>query len=627
VTPEQRSLSQRVEIAGHGRASIGFMRPFILSGFLLVAVCSGWAQLIPTGAPVPRGSKLPVVFINGYQNLCPVQFSDTFGTFDQVLQSNGEVSLFFSTCSMPQTASIEDLGAALGSFLSGLRYPDGQAVDQVDIVAHSMGGLVLRSYLSGKQNAAGVFQPPATTHVRRAVFLATPHFGTGVGLLFGFTAQAGELASGSRFLFDLATWNQGTDDLRGIDAIAAVGNADIGTNTVLGTMPGFDDGVVALTSASLRFYMPGRTRVVPFCHVKGGGLVTLAGLCPTGAVGIANIQSATQDAARIVVSFFNGTDDWKNVGVPPENDRFLSVDGGLDVTARTADDAELPLKSVTAAGPSLSKQLNISSSGDVAYTDLFPAGQVTLTAVAGTATAANTVTLPAGGTQPYTVKPGPLVAGVFPAAARVFPLSLAPGMFVAIYGTSLAATTAKASALPLPLQLSDTQVLLNGSPISLHYASGIQINAVLPDTASGLAKLTVRNGGGSHTANVLIETAVPAIFTRDSSGSGPAAALNALDNSVNTPTNPLHAGDYVELFATGLGRTTLKDGLEYANQQPTVSIAGMDCPVTFAGRAPGFPGVDQINCVVPAGIGSNSAAPVAIVSGNRTSNIATLAVQ
>jgi uncharacterized protein (TIGR03437 family) len=582
--------------------------------------------MIPPGAPVPQGSKLPVVFINGYQNLCPVQFSDTFGTFDQVLQSNGEVSLFFNTCSLPQTASIEDLGAAFGTFLSGLHYQDGQTVDQVDIVVHSMGGLVLRSYLNGKQNAAGVFQPPATTHVRRAVFLATPHFGSGVAILFGIpTPQVQELASGSRFMFDMATWNQGTDDLRGIDAIAAAGNA--GTGLGLGTLPGFDDGVVALTSASLRFYMPGRTRVVPFCHVNGGGLVTLAGLCPSGAIGIANIQSATQDAARIVVSFFNGTDDWKNVGAPAENDKFLSIDGGLIVTERTADDAGLPLKSVTAAGPSLTKQLNKSSSGDVAYTDLFPAGQVTLTAVADTATATSTIALPAGGTKPYTVKPGPLVAGVLPAAANVFPLSLAPGMFVAVYGTNLAAAMAQAGALPLPLQLSDAQVLLNGSPISLNYVSAIQINAVLPDTASGLTKLTVHNGGGSHTVNVLIETAVPTIFTQDSSGSGPASARNALDNSVITPANPLHAGDYVELFATGLGATTLKNGLEYANQLPTVTISGLDCPVTFAGRAPGFVGLDQINCMVPAGIGSNSAAPVAIVSGNRTSNVATLAVQ
>jgi len=582
--------------------------------------------MISPGAPIPRGSKPPVIFLNGYQNTCPVQFSDTFGIADQVLQSNGQVSLFFNSCSLPQTASIEDLGAAFGTFLAGLRYQDGQAVDEVDIVAHSMGGLVLRSYLSGKQNTAGVFQPPAVTHIRRAVFLATPHFGSGVAIVFGIpTTQVQELASGSRFLFDLATWNQGADDLRGVDAVAAVGNGGIGFG--LGTMPGFDDGVVALTSGSLRFYLPGRTQVVPFCHVNGGGLVTLAGLCPAEAHGIANIQSATQDAARIMVSFFNGTDEWKSVGTPAENDRFLSVDGGLIVAARSASDTSLPLTSVTAGMLGSSKTLNLSSAGDIGYTDLFPAGVVTLSAVSGAATATTTVTLTAGGTEPYTVKPGPFVVRVLPAAANIFPLSLAPGMFVSVYGTNLAATTAQAAALPLPPQLSDAQVLLNGSPLGLNYASGIQINAVLPDTTSGLQQLMLRNSSGSHTINVLIEAAVPTIFTQDSSGSGPAAARNALDNGVITPAHPLHGGDYVELFATGLGATTLKDGLAYAIQQPTVSIGGQNCPVSFAGRAPGFVGVDQINCQVPGGIASNSAAPVVIVSGNRTSNTATLAVQ
>jgi len=209
----------------------------LLAGLFLAMAGTSWAQLISSGTSVPRGSKLPVVFINGYQNSCPAHFSDTFGTADQVLESNAEVSLFFDTCSLPSTASIEDLGAAFGNFLGSLRYPDGQAVDLVDVVVHSMGGLVLRSYLSGKQNAAGVFQPPAVTHVRRAAFLATPHFGSGVANLLGFlTLQLEELASGSRFLFDLATWNQGTDDLRGIDAIAAVGNG--GTGLGLGTMPG-----------------------------------------------------------------------------------------------------------------------------------------------------------------------------------------------------------------------------------------------------------------------------------------------------------------------------------------------------------------------------------------------------
>src|SRR5271169_254297 len=175
------------------------------------------AQLIPSGSPVPITTLPPVVFINGYQfEGCPATFAGTFGIADQVLQSNGEVSLFFNTCSLPPTASIEDLGAAFATFLSGLNYTDGQPVDQVDVVAHSMGGLVLRCYLSGKQNASGMFQPPAAVGVRKAVFLATPHFGTSIASMLPVTSQLKEMTSGSAFLFGLGTWNQGTDDLRGV---------------------------------------------------------------------------------------------------------------------------------------------------------------------------------------------------------------------------------------------------------------------------------------------------------------------------------------------------------------------------------------------------------------------------
>src|SRR5271155_2546327 len=187
--------------------------PACLLGGLLLANAAR-AQLIPSGTPVPSTTLPPVVFINGYQfEGCASTFSGTFGIADQVLQSNGEVSLFFSTCSLPSTATIEDLAGAFATFLFGLQYTNGQQVETVDVVAHSMGGLVLRAYLSGKQDTAGVFQPPAVTHVRKAVLLASPNFGTPVASLLGITTQVDEMASGSSFLFDLATWNDGTDDL------------------------------------------------------------------------------------------------------------------------------------------------------------------------------------------------------------------------------------------------------------------------------------------------------------------------------------------------------------------------------------------------------------------------------
>ena len=566
----------------------------------------------------------PVLFINGFELDCSGEsFSSTFGIADQILQANGEVSLFFDICSVSGTPTIEDLGTALGNSLAGLHYVGGMPVEQVDVVAHSMGGLVLRSYLSGKQNATGTFQPPAQIDVRKVVFLATPHFGSGLALTFGFTPELKEMASGSSFLFDLGTWNQGTDDLRGVDAIAAAGNGGTGQ----AVMKGFDDGVVALTSASLEFYQPGRTRVLPYCHVNGGGIVSFAGLCSSSAKGIANINSAMHESAQMIVSFFNGTDAWKNIGVAAENDPFLSVDGGLIVEVRNADDTQLSMSSLKAtASTGVSKQLNIPS-GAVAYTDLFPAGPLTLTAIAPL-TITNSVTLPAGGVEPYTVKPGPQITRVLPAAANVFPLSLAPGMFVAIYGQSLAAETAQASSLPFPTQLSDAVVSFNGTAIPLSYASAGQINAVIPDDATGLATLLVSNGSGKRTVNVFVEPAVPAIFTLDGSGTGPAAAINATNNGVVSTNNPLHAGDYVELYATGLGATTTQNGLDYANLQPTVTIGGQDCRVTYAGRAPGYMGLDQINCVVPAVPPIPVGALVVIVtSGTRSSNAATLAVE
>lgn len=552
---------------------------------------------------MPVTTLPPVVFINGYQFAgCPATFEGTFGIADQVLQSNGEVTLFFSTCSLPSSATIEDLAAAFASFLESLQYTNGQPVETVDVVAHSMGGLVLRSYLSGKQDALGVFQPPAATHVRKAVLLASPNFGTPIASILGVSTQVDEMASGSNFLFGLGTWNQGTDDLRGVDAVAEAGNAGSGGT---GEPAGFDDGVVPLTSASLEFYLPGRTRVVPYCHIGGGGIVTLFNLCPADATGIAKIDSPMHDSAQIIVSFLNGTNDWQSVGTAAADDPFLSVDGGLIVAAHAADDSSLTINSAMAATQSLA----ISSEG-LAFTHLLPAGSITLNVTSASVNVNASVTLPAGGTEPFIVKPGPSIVRVFPAAAANYPLELAPRMIVAIYGTQMTSAT----------------VTAGGSPLTLFYTSTTQINALLPDNASGLMPITVQNGEGQNTVNIYVGTAAPAIFTQDSSGHGPASALKAGDQSLVTADNPLHAGDTLELYATGLGVTTPMNGFDYAVQQPTVTVGGVACPVTFAGAAPNYMGLDQINCTIPAGIASSVSAPVVIASGARTSNTATLAI-
>jgi len=584
------------------------------------------AQVITPGQPVPRTTSPPVVFVNGYQNDCGnSSFANTFGIADQVLHANGNVSLYFNNCTVAGKSSIERLGASFGAFLTALKYEDGSAVNLVDVVAHSMGGLIVRSYLSGKQEQDGAFMPPAGTHIRKIVFLATPHFGSGVAALgLGTNTQLDELSSGSHFLFGLATWNDNTDDLRGADAAALIGNGGTGSATT----PGFDDGVVALTAASLGFYQPGRTRIVPMCHTDGGGLISLAGFCDSNAKGIAKVRSATDDNARFIVSFLNGTTDWQTIGETPEQNKFLSVDGGLYVRPFTATGSPQKLNSAVAKTPSgTAKTLNMSND-EIAYTDMFPAGQVSLTANAASGILARTVSLPAGGVQAFLLKPGPNISRVQPAAAAVIPFSFAPRMLISIYGEALAQATDQARSLPLPTMLSDAQVMLNGSPLGLLYASTVRINALLPDnTAPGLVKLTVQNSSGTSNVNLMLEAAHPAIFTINQSGTGAAAAINARNGLPATPDNPLRPNDYVELFLTGLGATTHRQGLDFANQVPGVTIGGADCPVTYAGAAPGFVGLDQINCKVPAGTGANAAAIVVVSSGALTSNVATIAVE
>src|SRR5260370_36704989 len=128
--------------------------------------------------------------------------------------------------------------------------------------------------------------------------------------------------------------------------------------------------------------MHGRTRVLPLCHVDGGGLLSIALLCGHDPSGVAHVHSATEDAARIIVSFLNGTTDWQRIGIAAEQNPLLAANGGLYVTLRSAADANLRTDSVTAASLGKTKQLNLPSH-DVASTDMFSAGPAKLPGIGG----------------------------------------------------------------------------------------------------------------------------------------------------------------------------------------------------------------------------------------------------
>jgi len=289
----------------------------------------------------------PVVLLDGWQqpgaSACPM-YNDSIQTFGNLQSYLGgspnfvPAVYFFENCTECPNCTIEQLGADLGAFINSIHYSDGTPVPQVDVVAHSMGGLIVRSYLSGKQQASGAFSPPGTPKIRKAVFIGTPHFGSFqadslfADIAFGLGNQTNEMKRGSQFVWDLATWNQFGDDLRGVDALAVIGNAGS-----YGNLSQASDGVVALSSGSLDFVSPGRTRVVNYCHVP---LTTGLEADYLGCVGpgIANIDSPSHPTYQIVSSFLIDGTAWQGVGNSSAQDQYLSQYGGMVVADVSASD-------------------------------------------------------------------------------------------------------------------------------------------------------------------------------------------------------------------------------------------------------------------------------------------------
>lgn len=296
---------------------------------------------VPTGS-----SRPPVVLLNGWEigftDTCPVAAgaSDDFGNLAQYLLADGVPTVFFfDNCAEDPGQTVEVLGNDLAAALSSIKYSDGTQVQQIDVVAFSLGGLIARSYLAGLQ-PNGSLNPPSNPLIHRMVLIATPNFGSylteSIATNIPSGSQAFELIPGSALQWNLANWNQRTGDLRGAATIAIAGNAGTYTLTspTTGTqqLNGAGDGVVSLTSASVGFVdqKASETRIVPYCHVDPSTFTNTAlgsYLCNAG--GIANVTSTSHPTSQIVRSFLAGTTDWQSIGSSPATDPYLSSNGGM----------------------------------------------------------------------------------------------------------------------------------------------------------------------------------------------------------------------------------------------------------------------------------------------------------
>jgi hypothetical protein len=110
----------------------------------------------------------------------------------------------------------------------------------------------------------------------------------------------------------------------------------------------------------------------------------------------------------------------------------------------------------------------------------------------------------------------------------------------------------------------------------------------------------------------------PLLFSVSGDGQGQGAILHANTPRVASSSDPAAAGEYLEIYLTGLA-----DGSVIP---PQVSIGGRIADVSYFGPS-GYPGVNQINVRVPSGIAPGPAVPVWLTYVGRPSNQVTIGVQ
>jgi uncharacterized protein (TIGR03437 family) len=524
--------------------------------------------------PVPSGAaRPPVILLNGYQFFCNAstanpRSSDTFGDLESSLLRAGAPSVyFFDNCAEGTRTAIEDLGEALRQALDAIKYDNGAPVPQVDLVAHSMGGLIVRSYLAG-MHTDGSFSPPASPRVRKFVQIATPNFGSYFaaaysGLLSDVQARA--MLPGSTFLWNLATWNQYGDDLRGVDTLAIAGNR--------GILPQLNasDGIVSLTSASLSFTREqSRTRLLPYCHTEIPALA--AAFIRVDCTGPSIAKAA--ETATLVNSFLQDTVDWRSstLSKTPAADPYLAQFGGAFFRVQNAaGQYSTDLTSVSFG----SVTLTLGPAAGIAYAE-FLRGTDTFRAVAASANAdCGPLQQPAGYVAIVRCKAGPVITSVgSPAAASPLGRVVQPGFPFLVSGSGFGAQ-----------RCGTCGVSLNGIDLEIVSWADTSVVARLPAAAQGRVEIALRTGAGADRTSIMAAT--------------PAIAADSIVNGASFQTG-FAPGGWLTISGSHLSRTTRTwAAADFVNGNPPTSLDGVSVKINGVPAVVYYISPGQLNVLAP----------------------------
>jgi adhesin/invasin len=181
--------------------------------------------------------------------------------------------------------------------------------------------------------------------------------------------------------------------------------------------------------------------------------------------------------------------------------------------------------------------------------------------------------------------------------------------------------------------LAGLTITAGGRPAPLLFATPYQANLQLPyELPPGVHAVEVTSGFGAARFDVSLDEAAPGIFVLDS---GRGAVLNQ-DGTLNAPLNPAARGSVLQVFVTGLGAVapSIATGaaapnspLSRAVAPLTATLDGRAVEVLFAGLAPGFIGLGQVNLLVTASLPPNPETQLVLQAAGRDSNAVPVAIQ
>ena len=285
-----------------------------------------------------------------------------------------------------------------------------------------------------------------------------------------------------------------------------------------------------------------------------------------------------------------------------------SGSGAQIAVATKSTDTWLSVTSSSATAPT-TLTVKITPAGLAAGTYSSP---VTITSPSSTTAATLTVNLT------VVAVPTPVINGVLNAASNQGG-ALAPGENIVITGTGIGPATLVQTAPSggaYPNTVGATQVLFDGVPAPMIYAWTTQTSAMVPFEVAGRSTTVVTvvyQGVTSAPLTYNIAPASPAIYSQNSSGSGPGSILNQ-DYSLNGQTKPAAKGSYIQIYMTGAGATSPSavtgavaptSTLKNIVLPLSATVGGVPVSVTpgnfYAGSAPGIiEGVCQVNIQIPA---------------------------